>query len=70
MGARGFWCPVGYHPWSNIIRIIHFDIADCVSSNIELYADDTKIYRDLRNLTSAIQMLRSYLYSLGHWANR
>ena len=34
------------------------DIADCVSSNIKLYADDTKIYRELRNLTSDIQMLQ------------
>ena len=44
-------------------------IADCVSSNIKLFADDTKIYRELRNLTSDIQMLQSDLDSLGHWAN-
>ena len=40
-----------------------------VSSNIKLYADDTKIYRELRNLTSDIQMFQSDLDSLGHWAN-
>ena len=45
------------------------DIADCVSSNIKLYADDTKIYRELRNPTSDIQTLQSDLDSLGHWAN-
>ena len=45
------------------------DIADCVSPNIKLYAGDTKIYRELRNLTSDIQMLQSDLDSIGHWAN-
>jgi len=45
------------------------DIADCVSSNIKLYADDTKIYSELRNPTSDIQMLQSDLDSIGHWAN-
>ena len=45
------------------------DITDCVSSNIKLYADDTKIYRVLRNPTSDIQMLQSDLDSIGHWAN-
>ena len=45
------------------------DIADYVSSNIKLYADDTKIYRELRNPTSDIQTLQSDLDSLGHWAN-
>ena len=45
------------------------DIADCVSSNIKLYADDTKIYRELRNPTSDIQTLQSDLESLCHWAN-
>jgi len=34
-----------------------------------LYADDTKIYRELRNPTSDIQMLQSDLDSIGHWAN-
>ena len=34
-----------------------------------MYTDDTKIYRELRNLTSDIQTLQSDLDSLGHWAN-
>jgi len=36
---------------------------------MKLYADDTKIYRELRNTTSNIQMLQSDLDSIGHRAN-
>ena len=45
------------------------NIADCVSSDIKLFSDDTKIYTELCNLTSDIQMLQSDLDSLGYWAN-
>ena len=45
------------------------DIPGCVSSNIRLYVDDTKIYRELRNPTSDIQKLQSDLDSIGHWEN-
>lgn len=74
-GTCSEWAPVvSGTPQGTILGPILFvsyinDIADCVSSNIKLYADDTKIYRELRNPTSDIQTLQSDLDSLGHWAN-
>ena len=74
-GTFSEWAPVvSGTPQGTILGPILFvsyinDIADCVSSNIKLYADDTKIYRELRNPTSDIQTLQSDLESLCHWAN-
>ncbi|PFX23721.1 hypothetical protein AWC38_SpisGene11730 [Stylophora pistillata] len=43
-------------------------ITHSVSSKIKLYADDTKMYRELRNPTLDDQALQVDLNSLGHWA--
>ncbi|PFX12225.1 Kelch-like protein 12 [Stylophora pistillata] len=73
-GTFSEWAPmISGTPQGTILGPILFiscinDIADCVSSKIKSYADDTKIYRELRNPTLDEQTLQADLDSLGHWA--
>ena len=46
------------------------DIVDSVSSKIQLFADDTKIYRELRNPSLDEQYLQTDLNNLGKWAKK
>ena len=46
------------------------DIVDSVSSNIKIFADDTKIYRELRNPSLVEQYLETNLNNLGKWAKK
>ena len=44
------------------------DITECVSSTVKLYADDTKIYRELADPIIDSQLLQADLANLSEWA--
>ena len=44
------------------------DITECVSSTVKLYADDTKIYRELADPITDSQLLQADLTNLSEWA--
>ena len=46
------------------------DVVDSVSSKIKLFADDTKIYRELRNPSLDEQYLQTDFNNLGKWAKK
>ena len=73
-GTFSDWAPVlSGTPQGNILGPILFlsyiyDIVDRFSSKIQLFADDTKIYRELRNPSLDEQYLQTDLNNLGKWA--
>ena len=68
------WAPViSGTPQGTILGPILFlsyinDIVDSVSSKIQLFTDDTKIYRELRNPSLDERCLQTDLNNLGKWA--
>lgn len=75
-GTFSDWAPViSGTPQGTILGPILFlsyinDIVDSVSSKIKLFADDTKIYRELRNPSLDEQYLQTDLNNLGKWAKK
>ena len=45
------------------------DIPETVNSNVKMFADDTKIFRTLKN-KSDCEILQADLYNLSEWSNR
>ena len=75
-GTFSNWAPViSGTPQGTILGPILFlsyinDIVDSVSSKIQLFADDTKIYRELCNPSLDEQYLQTDLNNLGKWAKK
>ena len=75
-GTFSDWAPVtSGTPQGTILGPILFlsyinDIVDSVSSKIQLFADDTKIYRELCNPSLDKQYFQTDLNNLGKWAKK
>ena len=46
------------------------DITECISSTVKLYADDTKIYREINDPIIDCQLLQDDLNNLSDWARK
>ena len=46
------------------------DITECISSTVKLYADDTKIYREISDPITDCQVLQDDLNNLSEWARK
>ena len=46
------------------------DITECVSSTVKLYADDTKIYREIIDPIIDCQLLQNDLTNISEWARK
>ena len=46
------------------------DITECISSTVKLYADDTKIYREISDPIIDCQLLQDDLNNLSEWARK
>ena len=46
------------------------DITECISSTVKLYADDTKIYREIIDPAIDCQFLQDDLNNLSEWARK
>ena len=75
-GTRSDWSSVtSGTPQGTILGPLLFliyinDITDCVSSTVKLYADDTKIYRQIVDPLKDPQLLRTDLSNLMGWAHK
>ena len=75
-GSPSEWSPViSGTPQGTILGPILFllyinDVSDNVKSKIKLFADDTKIYREIKDPTIDTVILQSDLDSVSEWANK
>ena len=46
------------------------DITECISSTVKLYADDTKIYKEIIDPIIDCQLLQDDVNNLGDWARK
>ena len=59
---------LSFDSWTHTFLIYINDISGCVKSKIKIFADDTKIYREIKDLITDKATLQSDLHFLSGWA--